>query len=36
MKKILLTAVVLLCTATFFVACEKNDYQHPGHRSGKV
>jgi hypothetical protein len=33
MKAIFFVALIML--ATFFTACEKNDYQHPGHRSGK-
>ena len=27
--------VVLIFVATIFSACERNDYQHPGYRSGK-
>ncbi len=30
-----ITLVVLILAATLFSACERNDYQHPGHRSGK-
>lgn len=29
------TLVTLILTATIFTACERNDYQHPGYRSGK-
>lgn len=32
MKKVILF-VGLLLVATIFSACERNDYQHPGHRS---
>ena len=32
MKKVI-SLVVLLLVATIFSACERNDYQHPGHRS---
>lgn len=28
--------VVLILVATMFSACERNDYQHPGHRSGQL
>ena len=35
MKSLFLTSLVLVSIATFFTACERNDYQHPGHRSGK-
>ena len=30
-----ITLVVLILAATIFTACERNDYQHPGYRSGK-
>ena len=30
-----ITLVVLILAATLFSACERNDYQHPGYRSGK-
>ncbi len=33
MKSILLTIMVTLSLATFFSACEKTDYQHPGYRN---
>ena len=36
MKTLLLTTLLALGIITFFNACEKNDYQHPGYRSGKV
>jgi hypothetical protein len=29
-------AVSLILLATFFAACERNDYQHPGYRSGQL
>ncbi|SMP88431.1 hypothetical protein SAMN06313486_1089 [Epsilonproteobacteria bacterium SCGC AD-308-P11] len=32
MKSLILTALVALSVATFFTACERNDYQHPLHR----
>ena len=34
-KGLFLTTLIMLGIATFFSACERNDYQHPGHRSGK-
>jgi hypothetical protein len=34
MKFFILIATVML--SIFFSACERNDYQHPGYRSGKV
>lgn len=34
MKAIIL--VGLIFSATVFTACERNDYQHPGYRSGQV
>jgi len=33
MKGLFLATLIALSCATFFTACEKNDYQHPGHRS---
>lgn len=33
MKKITLTIILALGIASMFTACERNDYQHPGHRS---
>ncbi len=35
MKAIILATILTLSALTMFSACEKNDYQHPGHRSGK-
>jgi len=35
MKIVFLTILLALGMVTFFTACEKPDYQHPGHRSGK-
>lgn len=34
MKAILVVGLILI--GTIFSACERNDYQHPGYRSGKV
>ena len=28
-------AILMMLGVAFFTACERNDYQHPGHRSGK-
>ena len=28
--------VVLIFAGVMFSACERNDYQHPGYRSGKL
>ncbi len=33
MKAVIL--ITLILAATIFSACERNDYQHPGYRSGK-
>ena len=33
MKRFVLIAVLALSTMTIFGACERNDYQHPLHRS---
>jgi len=33
MKKAVLTLIMMLGVATLFSACERNDYQHPLHRS---
>lgn len=33
MKAIFLVSVIL--SAVVFTACERNDYQHPGYRSGQ-
>lgn len=30
-----ITLVVLIVGTTLFTACERNDYQHPGYRSGQ-
>jgi len=35
MKRTILIMIIALGLASVFTACEKNDYQHPGHRSGK-
>ena len=32
---LILAMLMALGVASFFTACERNDYQHPGHRSGK-
>lgn len=34
MKVFILIVTVIL--SIFFSACERNDYQHPGHRSGQL
>jgi len=36
MKSLILLTILALGTASIFSACERNDYQHPGYRSGKV
>ncbi len=33
MKTLFLTTLLALSVATLFTACERNDYQHPLHRS---
>ncbi len=33
MKRIFIAILTLLALATLFSACERNDYQHPLHRS---
>ncbi len=33
MKTIILTILLSLTALTMFTACERNDYQHPLHRS---
>lgn len=33
MKKVILTILIALGVASLFSACERNDYQHPLHRS---
>ena len=35
MKSLILLTILALGFASIFTACERNDYQHPGHRSGK-
>jgi hypothetical protein len=35
MRALILVVVVALGTLTMFTGCERNDYQHPGYRSGK-
>ena len=34
-KGLFLALLMAMSVASFFAACERNDYQHPGHRSGK-
>lgn len=36
MKSFILLTILVLGVASMFTACERNDYQHPGYRSGKV
>jgi len=36
MKSLTLLTILALGAATMFTACERNDYQHPGYRSGQV
>lgn len=31
-----ITLIALILAGVFFSACERNDYQHPGYRSGKL
>lgn len=31
--KIIITSILALAIASMFTACERNDYQHPLHRS---
>ena len=33
MKAAILTIILALGIMSIFTACERNDYQHPGHRS---
>lgn len=33
MKKLTTTLIIALAIASIFTACERNDYQHPLHRS---
>ncbi len=35
MKSLIVITILALGTATLFSACERNDYQHPGYRSGQ-
>ena len=35
MKSLILLTILALGTASIFTACERNDYQHPGYRSGQ-
>ncbi len=35
MKPFILALLVTIGALTMFSGCEKPDYQHPGHRSGK-
>jgi len=35
MKAFIVTTLLALGAMAMFSACEKPDYQHPGHRSGK-
>ena len=34
-RGLVLAILMAMGVASFFAACERNDYQHPGHRSGK-
>jgi len=36
MKSLILLTILALGTTSLFTACERNDYQHPGYRSGKI
>jgi len=36
MKSLILLTILALGVVSIFSACERNDYQHPGYRSGKV
>ena len=36
MKSFILLTILALGAITMLSACERNDYQHPGYRSGKV
>ena len=33
MKALIVTLLLSLTAITMFTACERNDYQHPGHRT---
>jgi predicted small secreted protein len=35
MKRTIIITLLTLALATVFSACERNDYQHPGYRSGQ-
>ena len=35
MKSLILLTILALGAASIFTACERNDYQHPGYRSGQ-
>lgn len=35
MKALFLSMTLALTTVTLFTACERNDYQHPLHRTNK-
>jgi predicted small secreted protein len=35
MKRTILIMIITLGLASVFSACERNDYQHPGYRSGQ-
>lgn len=35
MKSLILITILALGAASIFTACERNDYQHPGYRSGQ-
>lgn len=36
MRSLILLTILALGAAAIFTACERNDYQHPGYRSGQV
>ena len=36
MKSLILLTILALGATSLFTACERNDYQHPGYRSGKI
>ena len=36
MKSYIIMAILTVAAVSFFTACDKPDYQHPGYRSGKV
>ena len=35
MKSLIFLTILALGAASIFTACERNDYQHPGYRSGQ-